>query len=230
MLDNCLTNNDDMMMLHDDNDDEEDYSQENDQQHDHAQLVFSNAQPNSMNYQTESLLAISSNLMTSSSNSVLTSLSSSSNNTAYNNNNHSNSNTVSSSVYSNLSTSNGNFFLLHQPHQHQPQQPQQQPQHAEPFENFTQPIEEWSADLVAQWLAINDLAPYIESFLSKLIDGEKLLSMDSSKLKALGVKSQKDRDFLKSKVKELKSDEKKRFKCLLEQQHLQNSKKKKLKN
>ena len=32
----------------------------------------------------------------------------------------------------------------------------------------------------------------------------------------LGVKSQKDRDFIKNKVKDMKADDKKRFKILLE--------------
>jgi hypothetical protein len=36
---------------------------------------------------------------------------------------------------------------------------------------------------VAKWLAINDLAIYIDSFLDKTIDGEKLLNIDSAKLK-----------------------------------------------
>ena len=36
---------------------------------------------------------------------------------------------------------------------------------------------------VAQWLAINDLSDHIQSFLEKEIDGEKLLNMDSTKLK-----------------------------------------------
>jgi hypothetical protein len=44
-------------------------------------------------------------------------------------------------------------------------------------------------------------------------------------LQTLGVKSQKDRDYIKSKVKDLKSDDKKRFKVLLEN----NVKKRKLK-
>ena len=51
--------------------------------------------------------------------------------------------------------------------------------------NFSQPIEEWSCDSVAQWLAINDLSDYIDSFLDKEIDGEKLLDIDSAKLKVI---------------------------------------------
>lgn len=51
--------------------------------------------------------------------------------------------------------------------------------------NFSQPIEEWSCESVAQWLAINDLAIYIDSFMDKMINGEKLLSIDSAKLKVI---------------------------------------------
>ncbi|CAF4332972.1 unnamed protein product, partial [Adineta steineri] len=37
------------------------------------------------------------------------------------------------------------------------------------------------------------------------IDGEKLLVLDGSKMKAMGIKSSKDRDQLKTKIKELKN-------------------------
>ena len=49
--------------------------------------------------------------------------------------------------------------------------------------NFTEPLEEWSCESVAQWLAINDLSEHIESFLENRIDGEKLQNIDSNKLK-----------------------------------------------
>lgn len=49
--------------------------------------------------------------------------------------------------------------------------------------SFTQPIDEWSCESVAQWLAINDLSIYIDNFLEKSIDGEKMLNLDSTKLK-----------------------------------------------
>lgn len=91
--------------------------------------------------------------------------------------------------------------------------------------SFTQPIEEWSSETVAQWLAINDLSTYIESFLDREIDGEKLLSLDSTKLKMLGVRLQKDREFIKTKIRDLKVDNKKRFKMLLEQNNAKTKKK-----
>lgn len=54
--------------------------------------------------------------------------------------------------------------------------------------SFTQPVDEWSCESVAQWLAINDLAAYIDSFLDKSINGEKLIAMDTSKLKVRMIK------------------------------------------
>lgn len=95
--------------------------------------------------------------------------------------------------------------------------------------NFNMAIEDWSCETVAQWLALNDFSAYIDLFLEKSINGEKLLSLDVSKLKSLGVKSNKDREAIKAKIKELKADDKKRFKYILEQQQqlLQLSAKKK---
>lgn len=116
--------------------------------------------------------------------------------------------------------------------------------------SFAQPVDEWSCESVAQWLAINDMAAYIDVFLDKAVNGEKLLSMDTSKLKVtsflfffsettrtffkllnifnscpllkmLGVKSQKDRAFIKAKIKELRVDDKKRVKQLLVEQQQQ---------
>lgn len=49
--------------------------------------------------------------------------------------------------------------------------------------NFTEPLEEWSCESVAQWLAINDLSEHIENFLENRIDGEKLQNLDSNRLK-----------------------------------------------
>ena len=72
--------------------------------------------------------------------------------------------------------------------------------------SFTQPIEDWTCETVAQWLEINDLSRYKNVFLEMKVDGEKLTQLDSTKLKQLGVKSQ-DRDFFKMKIKGLKQNE-----------------------
>lgn len=79
--------------------------------------------------------------------------------------------TTSSSVSFNGS-SNGGYHHYQQIHQ-----PPKQ------CVSFAQPVDEWSCESVAQWLAINDLAAYIDSFLDKSINGEKLIAMDTSKLK-----------------------------------------------
>jgi hypothetical protein len=86
--------------------------------------------------------------------------------------------------------------------------------HLNNFVSFTQPPQEWTTETVSQWLAINNLSIYIDSFAERMIDGEKLLSLDTAKLKSLGVKSQKDREHLKARIKELRVDDKKRAKFI----------------
>ncbi len=51
--------------------------------------------------------------------------------------------------------------------------------------SFTQPIEEWPCESVARWLSINDLSVYSDTFVEKGIDGEKLIGLDSTKLKVI---------------------------------------------
>ena len=43
--------------------------------------------------------------------------------------------------------------------------------------------EKWSCDFVARWLNNNHLSHYVDTFLDQQIDGEKLLDLDSDKLK-----------------------------------------------
>ncbi|CAF1261043.1 unnamed protein product [Adineta steineri] len=66
-------------------------------------------------------------------------------------------------------------------------------------------IKDWTTDQCIQWLTIEKLTSFIPTFLNRNIDGEKLLVLDGSKMKAMGIKSSKDRDQLKTKIKELKS-------------------------
>jgi hypothetical protein len=167
-------------------------------------------------------------------NSNMTNIQQSKNNIIGSNNNiNNNKNNVSNNSMVNLPTTSTNTInssnssinnLLNYQYQQRQQAQQQQPHQS--ISSFNQPIEEWTCDVVAQWLAIIDLSAYIDAFVDKSIDGEKLILLDTSKLKALGIKSQKDREYIKSKVKELKFDEKKRFKLLLEQ----TNRKKKLKS
>ncbi|CAF1110201.1 unnamed protein product [Rotaria sordida] len=65
-------------------------------------------------------------------------------------------------------------------------------------------VKDWTSDQCIQWLTSQEMASFIPIFLSRNIDGEKLLLLDSAKMKAMGIKSSKDRDHLKMKLKELK--------------------------
>ncbi|XP_041040381.1 neurabin-1 isoform X2 [Carcharodon carcharias] len=63
---------------------------------------------------------------------------------------------------------------------------------------------DWSTHQVSHWLMGLNMEQYIPQFTAKSIDGEQLLQLDGSKLKALGIASQ-DRAIIKKKLKELKS-------------------------
>lgn len=65
-------------------------------------------------------------------------------------------------------------------------------------------VKDWTSDQCVQWLTAQDMTSFIPIFLNRNIDGEKLLLLDSSKMKTMGIKSSKDRDLLKTKLKELK--------------------------
>ncbi|KAI0978966.1 hypothetical protein GJ496_006637 [Pomphorhynchus laevis] len=68
-------------------------------------------------------------------------------------------------------------------------------------------IAEWSVDNVLEWLKNNNLSNHTRTFKKMQVDGPRLLKLDSSKLKSLGIKSSKERDFVKSKLKILKESE-----------------------
>ncbi|CAF3325766.1 unnamed protein product [Rotaria socialis] len=68
-------------------------------------------------------------------------------------------------------------------------------------------IKHWTSDQCIQWLTVQTMSSLIPIFLNRNIDGEKLLLLDSAKMKALGIKSSKDRDQLKAKIKELRHAE-----------------------
>ncbi|CAN9503869.1 unnamed protein product [Ophioblennius macclurei] len=65
-------------------------------------------------------------------------------------------------------------------------------------------VTEWSSPQVARWLMGLNLEQHIPEFTAKNIDGEQLLQLDSTDLKALGVTSSQDRAVLKKKIKDLK--------------------------
>ncbi|CAF1249877.1 unnamed protein product [Rotaria sordida] len=68
-------------------------------------------------------------------------------------------------------------------------------------------VKNWTSDQCIQWLTAQAMTSLIPIFLNRSIDGEKLLLLDSTKMKAMGMKSSKDRDQLKAKIKELKHAE-----------------------
>ncbi|KAG9355453.1 hypothetical protein JZ751_000291 [Albula glossodonta] len=63
---------------------------------------------------------------------------------------------------------------------------------------------EWNCQQVSCWLMGLNLEQYVPEFTAKNVDGEKLLQVDSTSLKALGVESSQDRALIKKKVKDLK--------------------------
>uniref|UniRef100_A0A672HXM6 Neurabin-1 n=1 Tax=Salarias fasciatus TaxID=181472 RepID=A0A672HXM6_SALFA len=65
-------------------------------------------------------------------------------------------------------------------------------------------VTEWSPPQVARWLMGLNLEHHIPEFTAKNIDGEQLLQLDSTDLKALGVSSSQDRAVIKKKIKDLK--------------------------
>ncbi|KGL79260.1 Sterile alpha motif domain-containing protein 14, partial [Tinamus guttatus] len=61
----------------------------------------------------------------------------------------------------------------------------------------------WTCQQVGQWLESLNLEQYVEEFSAHGVDGPRLLHLDGTKLKALGVGSSQDRALLKRKLKEL---------------------------
>ncbi|XP_072300556.1 neurabin-1 isoform X2 [Eucyclogobius newberryi] len=83
----------------------------------------------------------------------------------------------------------------------------------------TRPVPEWTSQQVCHWLMGLNMDQYTPEFMSKGVDGQQLLHLDSDKLKALGVSSQSDRSTIKKKLKELRK--------ALEKQEKQKEKKEK---
>ena len=67
---------------------------------------------------------------------------------------------------------------------------------------------------VANWLLALSMEMYIPRFLDSAVDGEVLLTLDSTLLKQLGVINKSDRDKIKDKLKELKKQNEKEKKEL----------------
>ncbi|XP_051252390.1 neurabin-1 isoform X2 [Dicentrarchus labrax] len=73
----------------------------------------------------------------------------------------------------------------------------------------SRPVLEWNNQQVCLWLVAMNMDQYASEFAARGVDGTALLSMDSEKLKALGVCSHSDRSALKKKLKEMKKSEEK---------------------
>uniref|UniRef100_A0A8C1M628 Neurabin-1 n=1 Tax=Cyprinus carpio TaxID=7962 RepID=A0A8C1M628_CYPCA len=65
-------------------------------------------------------------------------------------------------------------------------------------------VTEWTCQQVSCWLMGLNLEQYVSLFTAKNVDGEQLMKLDSSALKALGVESSQDRALIKKKLKDLK--------------------------
>ncbi|XP_026867868.2 neurabin-1 isoform X1 [Electrophorus electricus] len=63
---------------------------------------------------------------------------------------------------------------------------------------------DWSCQQVSHWLMGLNLEQYIPQFTAKNMDGEQLLLLNGTALKALGVASSQDRALIKKKLKDLK--------------------------
>ncbi|XP_039405842.1 neurabin-1 isoform X5 [Corvus cornix cornix] len=66
-------------------------------------------------------------------------------------------------------------------------------------------VHEWSVQQVSHWLMSLNLEQYVSEFSAQNINGEHLLQLDGSKLKALGMTSSQDRGIIKRKLKEMKA-------------------------
>jgi len=77
----------------------------------------------------------------------------------------------------------------------------------QPYDDDYIEIKDWTIDQCIQWLTAQQMTSLIPIFINRNINGEKLLLLDSVKIKAMGIKSSKDREQLKTKIKELKRAE-----------------------
>uniref|UniRef100_A0A8D2LYQ2 Neurabin-1 n=1 Tax=Varanus komodoensis TaxID=61221 RepID=A0A8D2LYQ2_VARKO len=66
-------------------------------------------------------------------------------------------------------------------------------------------VQEWSVQQVSNWLMSLNLEQCVPEFSTQSINGERLLQLDGTKLKALGMTSSQDRAIIKKKIKEMKA-------------------------
>ncbi|XP_016317649.1 neurabin-1-like isoform X3 [Sinocyclocheilus anshuiensis] len=75
---------------------------------------------------------------------------------------------------------------------------------SKPYQWQNRSVTEWTCQQVSCWLMGLNLEQYVSLFTAKNVDGEQLLKLDSTALKALGVESSQDRALIKKKLKDLK--------------------------
>ncbi|XP_031414251.1 neurabin-1 isoform X3 [Clupea harengus] len=68
----------------------------------------------------------------------------------------------------------------------------------------SRPLSEWTNQQVCHWLMGMNMDQYIPEFTARGVDGQKLMNLDSSHLKELGVSSHRDRSGLKKKLKDMR--------------------------
>ncbi|KAJ8011701.1 hypothetical protein DPEC_G00060980 [Dallia pectoralis] len=68
----------------------------------------------------------------------------------------------------------------------------------------SRPLDQWTNQQVCLWLMGMSMDQYAAEFTANSVDGLQLLTLDSNKLKALGVCSQSDRAALKKRLKEMR--------------------------
>ncbi|KAG9262570.1 neurabin-2-like isoform X4 [Astyanax mexicanus] len=71
------------------------------------------------------------------------------------------------------------------------------------------PLPEWTNQQVCHWLMGMNMDQYIAEFTAKGVDGKRLMELDSSKLKELGVSSHRDRSCIKRKLRDMKKTQEK---------------------
>ncbi|XP_072513166.1 uncharacterized protein ppp1r9alb isoform X2 [Salminus brasiliensis] len=71
------------------------------------------------------------------------------------------------------------------------------------------PLPEWTNVQVCHWLMGMNMDQYIAEFTAKGVDGKRLMELDSSKLKELGVSSHRDRATIKRKLRDMKKAQEK---------------------
>uniref|UniRef100_A0A8C4SNP7 Sterile alpha motif domain containing 14 n=3 Tax=Erpetoichthys calabaricus TaxID=27687 RepID=A0A8C4SNP7_ERPCA len=76
------------------------------------------------------------------------------------------------------------------------------------------PVSTWTTPQVCQWLKGLNMEQYITEFTARDVDGEQLLQLDGTKLKALGVNNSADRSVLKRRLKEMQAAVEKEKKAL----------------